>query len=164
MKALTWLAVPLVLSGLVACGGGPSGGGTAGGHDHGGGDAPHMSTEAFGSAGDPDETDRTVAVATLDSLEFDPEELEVEVGDTVTFEVTNEGSTDHEFVIGDAAYQRAHGPAMEGMEHDDGNGVFLEPGADGTVTWTFTEPGEVLYACHVNGHYEAGMVGRIDVR
>ena len=145
----------LALLAAVACGGDS-------GHQHGGAGG-HMSTDAFGAPGDAGEADTSVEVATMDSLKFDPPELEVSAGETVTFEVTNDGSTDHEFVLGDAAYQKAHGPATEGMMHD-GNGVFLEPGATETVTWTFSEPGEVLYACHVNGHYEAGMVGRITVQ
>lgn len=155
-----------ILSGLmlvlltVSCGD------SSGGHQHdgGGGGAAHVPAEGFGTAGDPDEADQTVEVSAMDALEFAPDEVEVEVGETVTFEVTNEGSTAHEFVLGDEAYQKAHGPGMEGMAHEDGNGVSLEPGASDTVTWTFSEAGEVLYACHINGHYEAGMVGRITVR
>jgi uncharacterized cupredoxin-like copper-binding protein len=139
---------------------------SGGGHQHGaggGGGGEHMSTEAFGEPGDPGDADQTFEVSTMDSLKFSPDALEAEAGDTITFEVTNEGSTDHEFVLGDEAYQEAHGPAMEGMTHE-GNGVLLEPGDTATVTWTFAEAGEVLYACHINGHYEAGMVGRITVQ
>lgn len=150
----------LVLLFASACGNDP-----AGGHQHGaGGHADAASTAGFGSAGDASDADRTIEVAAVDPLKFQPASLEVELGETVTFEVRNEGSTDHEFVLGDAAYQEAHGPQMGAMEHSEGNGIFLEPGASDTVTWTFDEAGEVLFACHVDGHFEAGMFGRIRVR
>jgi uncharacterized cupredoxin-like copper-binding protein len=31
------------------------------------------------------------------------------------------------------------------------------------VTYTFDGPGPYAFACHVTGHYEAGMVGTITV-
>ena len=152
-------ALLLVLLLSTACGGDePS-------HQHGpGAHAGAGGTSAFGSAGDPSEADRTIEVAAVDPLKFQPPALKVEQGETVTFEVSNDGSTDHEFVLGDAAYQQGHGAQMGGMGHSEGNGVFLSPGDSDSVTWTFDQPGEVLFACHVNGHFEAGMFGRIQVR
>ena len=154
------LALALMLI-MAACGDDPSG--AAGGHQHAAGES-HAPAAGFGTTGDAGDADRTVQVQAVDQLRFDPAVLEVEAGETVTFEVTNAGSIEHEFVLGDAAYQKSHGSTMGDMEHADGNGVFLERGVSDSLTWTFDEPGEVLFACHVNGHFEAGMVGRIEVR
>lgn len=42
-------------------------------------------------------------------------------------------------------------------------GVSVESGENASLTWRFTESGEVLYGCHEPGHYEGGMVGTIGV-
>jgi len=47
--------------------------------------------------------------------------------------------------------------------HDDADGVSLPAGATKTLTYTFQHPGTLSYACHVAGHYEAGMKGTIIV-
>lgn len=160
-----------VLALLGACGGD--------GHDHGGDAAAVESHEhdhdhsheedaaasfAFGAPGSPSAATRTIEVVTKDPYRFDPEDLEVESGETVTFLVTNEGDTEHEFVLGDEAYQDSHGEEMAAGEmHHEGNAVTVAPGATEELTWTFPAEGEVLYGCHVAGHYAAGMVGAIRV-
>jgi len=116
-----------------------------------------------GEAADPADATREIEVAALDRLRFDPASIEVAAGDVVTFVVTNVGKTDHEFVLGDADYQKAHGGQMDhGMTEE--NAVFVEPGQTKKLTWRFDEAGEVLYGCHVNGHYDGGMVGTIEVQ
>lgn len=119
---------------------------------------------AFGAPGQASAATRTIEVVTKDPYRFEPEELEVESGETVTFVVTNEGERTHEFVLGDIEYQDSHGEAMAaGAMHHEGNAVTVEPGATEQLTWTFPEEGEVFYGCHVAGHYDAGMVGAISV-
>nr|WP_225890057.1 plastocyanin/azurin family copper-binding protein [Indioceanicola profundi] len=54
-----------------------------------------------------------------------------------------------------------HG-AMGAMEHDASNSVLVEPGQSAELAWTFPEAATLEYACNVPGHYEAGMVGKID--
>jgi uncharacterized cupredoxin-like copper-binding protein len=74
--------------------------------------------------------------------------------------VTNAGKIEHEFVIGDAEEQRQHAAMMEempDMKHDEGNAVSLEPGQTKKLIWRFEKPETVEIACHVPGHYEAGM-------
>ncbi len=154
---------------LVACGGGAmdhaghSGGGAAqahsDGHDH-----SHGATAGFGVVGDPTEADTEIKVVANDSLRFVPDLFEVAFAGTVKFVITNKGRLEHEFVLGDQSYQEAHSGAMGSMTHDEGNGVLLPPGATGEVTWTFTSAGEILFACHVDDHYRAGMVGSISVK
>jgi uncharacterized cupredoxin-like copper-binding protein len=108
----------------------------------------------------------TIRVAALDELAFDPPSIEVEVGETVRFVVTNAGETEHEFVVGDAETQEmAEEQAMQG-EHGHVEAMAslsLAPGETKEATITFEQQGELLYACHVAGHYDDGMVGTITV-
>jgi uncharacterized cupredoxin-like copper-binding protein len=151
----------ILLAVAVACG--SDGGGSSGDHVHAAGEG-HGTVP--GQPGDPSDSDREIEVEALDELEFDPPLIKAEAGETITFVVTNTGSTEHEFVLGDAAYQQTH---ADGMGHgaamsDTENAVTLVPGETKEVTWTFTEAGEVLFGCHEPGHYEGGMVGRVIIR
>ena len=120
---------------------------------------------AFGEPGNQSEVGLMVEISALDSLEFDPETLEVQPGETITFVVTNDGKNVHEFVLGDESYQQEHAAEMSGGEQmgAGANQIEIEPGATKSLTWTFTQPGEVLYGCHEPGHYEGGMVGTIEM-
>ncbi|HVF53933.1 MAG TPA: plastocyanin/azurin family copper-binding protein [Actinomycetota bacterium] len=169
-RLLVLLVVPVMLM---------TSGCATGGHDHREGDAAlehddagHEHPESGGDAGvvlgapgESGESDRTVEVIASDDLSFSPEDLEVEVGETVTFVIKNEGSTKHEFVLGDAAYQEAHAGEMSSGHHDagTGNAVELAPGETKRLTWSFTQPGEMLFGCHEPGHYDGGMVGTIEI-
>ncbi len=120
-----------------------------------------------GMPGRQSEVDATIAVSQLDTLVFDPGSLDVKLGETVEFVVTNEGTVDHEFVLGNAAFQAAHENEMAGMDGsmptDERGAVSVAPGETKSVIWRFTEPGSLLYGCHVAGHYAAGMMGDITV-
>jgi uncharacterized cupredoxin-like copper-binding protein len=109
---------------------------------------------------------RTIEVSALDELAFDPETIEVGAGETVRFVVTNDGELEHEFVVGDADMQEmAEQEMAEGMgDHMDAMAsLMLEPGETADTVVTFEEAGELLYACHVEGHYDGGMVGTITI-
>lgn len=61
--------------------------------------------------------------------------------------------------------QGGHGAAAGGhgaMAHDDPNSVLLEPGKTGELVWKFTRAMDLEFACNVPGHYESGMVGRVN--
>lgn len=87
------------------------------------------------------------------------------MGETVRFEVTNEGATRHGFYLGDAEAQEHHAEEMAemGMGHDEPNGVSVEPGATETLEYTFGQSGETLAGWHEPGHYEAGLVASMTV-
>jgi uncharacterized cupredoxin-like copper-binding protein len=80
-----------------------------------------------------------------------------------TFVVTNTGTTDHEFYLGDEAAQAEHETqmggmgGMGGMTHDEPDGIALEPGETKELTHTFGTPGKTLAGCHLPGHYAGGM-------
>lgn len=120
----------------------------------------------FGEPAEEADADRTVAVETIEEggFGYDPPEIDITPGETITFEVSNPGTAVHEFVIGGPATQQEHEEEMqqEGMEmHDDPNSVSVEPGETKTITWSFPETveGQILFGCHVPGHYAAGMKG-----
>lgn len=132
-------------------------------HDHAGDSHDERHLFPFGAPGDEALASRTIEVSAA-ARAFDPPTITVKPGETVVFEVTNEGGEPHEFVLGDAAYQEKHAEAMsQGMHHDDGNVLTLAPGDTKALAWTFGLEGEVIYGCHVAGHYEAGMFGEIEV-
>lgn len=126
---------------------------------------------AMGSGGDGSFSavvDHTIAVDANDGMRFDPGDITVEKGETIAFTVTNSGVIPHEFVIGDEGVQEEHENEMDaaddaGHDEEETYGVEVAPGETKTLVYTFNETGELLYGCHVPGHYEAGMKGNITV-
>ena len=112
--------------------------------------------------------DRTIAVDANDGMRFNPGDITAEEGETIAFTVSNSGVIPHEFVIGDEDVQEEHKSDMgadDDASHDseETNGVEVAPGETKTLVYTFDETGELLYGCHVPGHYDAGMKGNITV-
>jgi uncharacterized cupredoxin-like copper-binding protein len=119
----------------------------------------------LGATADPSDADRRVEITASDDLRFDPSSLTAAKGEIITFVVHNAGKADHEFVLGDEAYQEVHEADMAAGQHmmDTDNGITIPPGETEQLTWQFSEAGEVLFGCHEKGHYEGGMVGTIEV-
>ncbi len=102
----------------------------------------------------------TIEVKLSDDLRMDPAAISVKAGQPVHFVVTNTGTMNHEFFLGDPAAQMQHGQAMmgsTGMMHDEPSGIGIEPGMMKTLDHTFAAPGTYEAGCHVNDHYGAGM-------
>ena len=121
---------------------------------------------AWGEPAETEDADRVVEIRMLDELRFDPSEVEVRVGETVTFQVTNAGQLPHDFALGDEATQAEHEAEMAEGEmagRGEPNVLTLQSGERGELTWRFTNPGTILYGCHVPGHYDAGMVGTLTI-
>jgi uncharacterized cupredoxin-like copper-binding protein len=122
---------------------------------------------AWGEPAEASDADRVVEISMLDELRFDPDAVEVAVGETVTFRVTNDGRIVHDFTLCDEHMQEEHDAEMaEGMPdmgHDEPNVLTLEAGQSGELTWRFTAPASILYGCPVPGHYDAGMVGTVAI-
>lgn len=120
-------------------------------------------TSSPGAAGEP----RTVTASLHDDMRIELSATDVRVGETVRFEVTNEGAARHEFYIGDAEAQMHHAEEMaemgSDMMHDEEGGVIVEPGETKTLEYTFGQAGEMLAGCHEPGHYEAGMSAAMQV-
>ena len=106
MALRRWALPALLLTGLALAACAPAGGGSADGEVH------------------------TIEVRTTDELRFEPVEISASVGETVRFEVTNDGSTTHGFLIGDEAAQDEFAAEMAegGGHHETDAGVIVEPG------------------------------------
>lgn len=132
----------------------------------GGQDVGEHGEFSFGEPADATEADRAIDIDAADDFSFEPDNIEVEVGETVTFRVTNVGKLPHDFTIGDSDTQDDHDAEMaempmDGMRADDANAMTMDPGQTKEMTWTFTEAGDILMGCHIPGHYAAGMRGTI---
>lgn len=93
-----------------------------------------------------------------------------EVGVPYHFIITNEGAVNHELMIMqpmmpdmmDMTMDEMDAMALAYVEEDE-----LTPGATRTLDYTFTESapaGSLEFGCHIEGHYEAGMVLPITVK
>jgi Cu+-exporting ATPase len=114
--------------------------------------------------------DRTVQMTVGNDFGFNPAAVDVTEGETIAFVIKNEGNLPHEFVIGDEDVQNEHENEMTedeeaGMEEmgDKPYAVDVPAGETVTLVYTFDDAGELLYGCHVPGHYDAGMKGVITV-
>jgi len=121
---------------------------------------------ALGRPGDPGKVTRNVEVEMNDAMRFNPENISVKRGETIRFIVKNTGMQKHEMVLGTIEELKAHAELMRKfpeMEHADPNQVSVEPGKTGELIWQFTNAGTFDFACLEPGHYEAGMVGKVQV-
>jgi uncharacterized cupredoxin-like copper-binding protein len=110
--------------------------------------------------------DATVEVKLSDALRIEPATMTFRAGQAIHFVITNTGTTNHEFYLGDEAAQMAHDGemgGMAGMTHDEAQGIGVMPGETKTLDYTFAKAGMYQAACHVNGHYGAGMMAAITV-
>lgn len=121
---------------------------------------------AFGKTGDPKKVNRTIIVDMSDRMRFAPQTIKVKQGETIRFDIRNSGKTLHEMVLGTMKELKEHAELMRkfpGMEHDEPYQAHINPGKSGEMIWQFTKTGEFHYGCLIPGHFEAGMVGRIEV-
>lgn len=130
----------------------------------------HEDEIAIGKPGKASAISRTVAIVMKEDDEgrmlFEPQQLAVQKGETLRLQFSNEGETDHEFVMDRHDTLMDHKQMMAKfpeMEHDDPNAIRLAPGAKGEIIWTFTNAGDFRFACLIPGHYEAGMHGKLEV-
>lgn len=138
------------------------------GHDHGHdfGETGDNFKFALGTPAEPAAADRTVKVEAVEGFAFEPVSLKVAKGETVTFEVTNSDNIEHEFVLGNKDYQELHESQVEagGVFHNYSDySVHVMPGETMSIAWTFDTAGRLEFACHVGGHYDRGMFGKIQV-
>lgn len=106
---------------------------------------------------------RTVDVR-IHHSRFIPASFIVSPGATVTFVIRNTDPIDHEFILGDGAVQASHEKGTEQTHGEVPGEVTVPAGSTGSTTFTFPNPGKLVYACHLPGHFDYGMRGVVTVR
>lgn len=122
--------------------------------------------KAFGIAGDPKKATRTIKITMTDKMRFSPDTITVKQGETVKFDVANNGTMLHEMVIGTMEELMEHSEMMKKfpeMEHEEPYMTHVAPRKSETMVWTFNRPGDFKFACLIPGHFDAGMIGNIKV-
>jgi uncharacterized cupredoxin-like copper-binding protein len=106
-------------------------------------------------------SDQTVEV-TIHFSRFNPDHFEFPEGTTVKFVVTNTDPIDHEFIIGDEHIQEIHEKGTEAHHGARPGEISIPAGGTRATTYTFGES-DLIYGCHLPGHYAYGMRGDIEV-
>ncbi|MEX2293403.1 MAG: cupredoxin domain-containing protein [Acidimicrobiales bacterium] len=117
------------------------------------GDGIRQEITVTGEGGDAllDGGDVEIHFAAIDYTYTGLDDLDLHSGDTVEFEMRNDGTVEHEFeVFGpDGVVLGEVGPTPAGDE--------------GKVVLELTEAGEYRYVCGIDDHEERGMVGTFNV-
>ncbi len=115
----------------------------------------------------------------LHDYSFNPRTLYLVAGETVRFQIINAGLVDHEFVLGDDEVQRAWAeanaratppaafatpPPASVAPEIGGVRVLLSPGQSSGLTYRVPSGAAMELMCHLPGHVERGMVGRVVVQ
>jgi len=95
---------------------------------------------------------------TLTEFKIDSSVTDFTVGTPYHFIVTNKGTVAHDWMIMPQGEQDASKALIKVADTD------LQPGKTVTRDFTFTQAGGLEFACHVAGHYEAGMHTSITVK
>ena len=141
----------LVVAALVVGGAATAGGYAAVAADEG------AATEVLGPGTE------TVTI-TIEESRFRPARIRVHEGTQVRFVVRNTDPIAHELIVGDAEVQDRHERGTEAHHGAVPGEVSVAPGEEATTTYTFDRAGEVLYGCHLPGHWGYGMRGVVQVR
>lgn len=121
----------------------------------------------WGIAGLRRDAARTITIRMDDRMRFTPDRIEVREGETVRVVAHNDGATLHELVLGTRNTLVEHAELMKkfpDMEHDAPWMAHVPPGGKAEIVWTFNRPGPFEFACLIAGHFDAGMVGTVDVK
>jgi uncharacterized cupredoxin-like copper-binding protein len=117
---------------------------------------------ALAACGAAPSGNKTVEVqVTLTDFKVESSLTTFSVGVPYRFVVTNKGSVAHEVLIMPPTSTDPSTALLTVAEKD------LQAGASKTVDYTFTKAapsGSLEFACHISGHYEAGMHLPIEVK
>jgi uncharacterized cupredoxin-like copper-binding protein len=100
---------------------------------------------------------------TIRHSHFAPDRIEVRPGTTVRFVVDNTDPIGHELIIGDADVHLRHENGTEPTHAPRPGEVSIAGLSTTETTFTFDQPGPVLFACHLPGHFAYGMSGTVQV-
>jgi len=143
----------------------------------------------IGSKVKENEVSRIIKVVMYDNY-YEPSSFQIKAGETIKFEVENAGKLVHEFNIANKMMHIKHQPEMlkmaengillafsidkekmkkmakmdKSMGHSHSNSVLLEPKQKGNIIWKFDDAVNIEVACNVPGHYQAGMIAKVDIK
>ena len=143
----------------------------------------------IGSKGDETDVTRVIKVVMYDNY-YEPSSFQIKEGETIKFEVENAGMLVHEFNIANKMMHMKHQPEMvkmaengillafsidkekmkkmakmdKSMGHSHSNSVLLEPKQKGEIIWKFDNAVNIEVACNVPGHYQAGMIAKVNIK
>ena len=142
----------------------------------------------IGSKGNEADVTRVIKVVMYDNY-YEPSSFQINAGETIKFEVENAGELVHEFNLANKMMHIKHQPEMEkmvdneilfadsidknkmkkmakidkSMGHSHSNSVLLEPKQKGNIIWRFDNAVNIEVACNVPGHYQVGMIAKVDI-
>ena len=145
------------------------------------------SMKMIGEKGKLSEVNRTIEIKMYDNY-YEPKEISIKKGETIKFIVYNYGELVHEFNIATKEMHIKHQPEMmkmvehqilladkidkkkmkemakkdHSMGHSHSNSVLLEPNQSAELIWKFSTDINLEAACNVPGHYQSGMVVKIN--
>ena len=145
------------------------------------------SMKAIGVKGNLENVDRVIKVSMYDNY-YQPNKFKVKKNETIKFIVQNKGELVHEFNIATKEMHLKHQPEMmmmveneillvdkvdkkkmmemskknPAMAHSHSNSVLLSPGDKAELIWKFSNTVDIEAACNVPGHYNVGMIAKID--
>ena len=143
----------------------------------------------IGSKGNENDVSRVIKVIMYDNY-YEPSSFQINAGETIKFEIENAGELVHEFNIANKMMHINHQPEMEkmveneilfadsidknkmkkmakidkSMGHSHSNSVLLEPKQKGNIIWRFDNAVNIEVACNVPGHYQAGMIAKVNIK
>ncbi len=143
----------------------------------------------IGSKGNETDITRVIKVVMYDNY-YEPSSFHIKKGETIKFEVENAGMLVHEFNIANKMMHMKHQPEMvkmaengillafsidkekmkkmakmdKSMGHSHSNSVLLEPKQKGDIIWKFDNAVNIEVACNVPGHYQAGMIAKVNIK
>ena len=143
----------------------------------------------IGSKGNENDISRVIKVVMYDNY-YEPSSFQIKEGETIKFEVENAGMLVHEFNIANKMMHMKHQPEMikmaengillafsidkkkmkkmakmdKSMGHSHSNSVLLEPKQKGDIIWKFDNAVNIEVACNVPGHYQAGMIAKVNIK
>ena len=143
----------------------------------------------IGSKGNENDISRVIKVIMHDNY-YEPSSFQINAGETIKFEIENAGELVHEFNIANKMMHIKHQPEMEkmveneilfadsidknkmkkmakidkSMGHSHSNSVLLEPKQKGNIIWRFDNAVNIEVACNVPGHYQAGMIAKVNIK
>lgn len=108
-------------------------------------------------------TDGTIRI-TIHYSTFEPGEIAVESGQRIRFVIENTDPIDHEFILGDQRVQSVHEGGIEAHHAPRPGEVSIPAGSTVVTTYTFPQAsGQLIFGCHLPGHYAFGMRGIVTI-